>query len=122
MIRFITILSIFFQSISFAQQDSIFYSTVDKEAEFPGGMSAMMAWFQRNTIIENKDSFPSKLCFYILINSNGTISAIENVNELKITPEAIQKLISSSPRWIPAQLNGKNMNSKLKIPMFIHLE
>ena len=101
-----------------AQQDTTVYSYVDQEAEFPGGAAAMMAWLMKdmNFVWEN-DLPPSKTYFYIIIETDGTLSAIKNVKGFQLTPEAIQKLISTSPKWTPAVLNGRYVRSKYNIPI-----
>lgn len=54
----------------------------------------------------------SKMFLELIIETDGTLSSIKNVRGLKLTDEAIQKLISTSPKWIPAQLNGRNVRFK----------
>lgn len=83
----------------------------------------MMAWLMKdmNFVWEN-DLPPSKTYFYIIIETDGTLSAIKNVKGFQLTLEAIQKLISTSPKWTPAQLNGRNVRSKYVLPMHIDFD
>jgi hypothetical protein len=104
------------QSIAFSQQDTTIYSIVDKEAEFTGGAAAMMAWLMKDMNFEN-DLPPSKTYFILTIESDGRLSAIENIRGLQLTPQAIQKLISTSPKWTPATLNGKYVRSNYNLPL-----
>ncbi len=101
-----------------AQQDTTIYSTVDKEAEFPGGPAAMMSWLMKDMKFTDENELPtSKIFFKLIIEADGTLSTIENMRGLKLTDDAIQKLISSSPKWTPAQLNGRNVRFKYYLPI-----
>ena len=118
--RFILFFFILFQGIAFSQQDTTIYSIVDKEAEFPGGVSAMMAWLMKDINFVEENELPtSKMFLELIIETYGTLSSIKNVRGLKLTDEAIQKLISTSPKWTPAQLNERNVRSKYIISMYI---
>lgn len=118
--RFILFFFILFQGIAFSQQDTTIYSIVDKEAEFPGGVAAMMAWLMKDINFVEENELPtSKMFLELIIETDGTLSSIKNVRGLKLTDEAIQKLISTSPKWTPAQLNERNVRSKYIISMYI---
>jgi len=106
-----------------AQQDTTVYSYVDQEAEFQGGVAAMMAWVMKDMNFVWENELPtSKIFFELIIEADGTLSSIKNVRGLKLTDEAIQKLISTSPKWTPAVLNGKYVRSKFAIPLNIDFE
>jgi protein TonB len=106
------------QSVVFSQEDTTIYSTVDKEAEFPGGGAALNVWLMQNMTFINENELPtSKIFFELIIEADGTLSSIKNVRGLKLTDENIQKLISSSPKWTPAQVNGRNVRFKYYLPI-----
>jgi len=106
-----------------AQQDTTIYSIVDKDAEFPGGGAAMNKWlFQKMNFVYENELPTSKMFLELIIETDGTLSSIKNVRGLKLTDEAIQKLISTSPKWTPAQLNGRNVCSKYLLPMHIDFD
>lgn len=80
----------------------------------------MNAWLFQNMNFVNENELPtSKTFFELIIEADGTLSSIKNVRGLKLTDEAIQKLISTSPKWTPAQLNGRNVRTKYIISMYI---
>jgi len=109
---------ILIQSVVFSQEDTTIYSTVDKEAEFPGGGAALNIWLMQNMTFINENELPtSKIFFELIIEADGTLSSIKNVRGLKLTDENIQKLISSSPKWTPAQVNGRNVRFKYYLPI-----
>jgi len=83
----------------------------------------MNAWlFQNMNFVDENELPTSKMFLELIIETDGTLSSIKNVRGLKLTDEAIQKLISTSPKWTPAVLNGKYVRSKFAIPLNIDFE
>lgn len=111
------------QSVVFSQQDTTIYSIVDKEVEFTGGFASMNAWLLQNMNFFEENELPnSQIMFELIIEADGILSSIENVRGLRLTPESIEQLISTSPKWTPAQLNGRNVRSKHLLPMHIDFD
>lgn len=80
----------------------------------------MNKWlFQKMNFVYENELPTSKMFLELIIETDGTLSSIKNVRGLKLTDEAIQKLISTSPKWTPAQLNGRSVRSKYIISMYI---
>jgi hypothetical protein len=108
------------QSVVFSQQDTTIYSIVDKEVEFTGGFASMNAWLLQNMNFFEENELPnSQIMFELIIEADGILSSIENVRGLRLTPESKEQLISTSPKWTPAQFNGRNVRSKYLLPMHI---
>jgi protein TonB len=108
------------QSVVFSQQDTTIYSIVDKEVEFTGGFASMNAWLLQNMNFFEENELPnSQIMFELIIEADGILSSIENFRGLRLTPESKEQLISTSPKWTPAQLNGRNVRSKYLLPMHI---
>ena len=111
------------QSVVFSQQDTTIYSIVDKEVEFTGGFASMNAWLLQNMNFFEENELPnSQIMFELIIEADGILSSIENIRGLRLTPESIEQLISTSPKWTPAQLNGRNVRSKYLLPMHIDFD
>ena len=80
----------------------------------------MNAWLLQNMNFFEENELPnSQIMFELIIEADGILSSIENVRGLRLTPESIEQLISTSPKWTPAQLNGRNVRSKHLLPMHI---
>lgn len=78
----------------------------------------MNAWlFQNMNFVDENELLTSKIFFELIIETDGTLSSIINVRGLKLTDESIQKLISTSPKWTPALLKGKQVRSKFSLPI-----
>jgi protein TonB len=109
-----------------AQQDTTVYSYVDQEAEFPGGVAAMMAWVQKNLIypsdaIEHSLT-DSRTYISFIVESNGTLSQIIINSKCESCKKSILTLMQNSPNWIPAVLNGNYVRSRFILPLNICLE
>jgi hypothetical protein len=106
------------QSVVFSQQDTTIYSIVDKEVEFTGGFASMNAWLLQNMNFFEENELPnSQIMFELIIEADGILSSIENVRGLRLTPESKEQLISTSPKWTPATLNGKYVRSNYNLPL-----
>lgn len=108
-----------------AQQDTTIYSIVDKEAEFPGGMSGMMKWLQENIVYPNEvigNEIISRIFISFIVETDGRISQPTVISKCENCSKIVENLILSSPQWIPAQLNGRNVRSKYLLPMHIDFD
>lgn len=74
------------------------------------------------SFVDENELPTSQIFFELIIEADGRLSSFENVRGLRLTPEAIQKLISTSPKWIPTQLNGRNVRFKYLLPMHIDFD
>jgi len=103
-----------------AQQDTTIYSTVDKEAEFPGGPAAMMTWIQNNLVYPNEitgGEIINRIYVTFIIEVDGRISQPTVVSKCENCSKILENLILSSPLWTPAQLNGRNVRFKYYLPI-----
>ncbi|TXI85277.1 MAG: hypothetical protein E6Q38_00730 [Crocinitomicaceae bacterium] len=119
---FITFFTFFSAS---AQQDTTIYTTVDKEAEFPGGTAAMMSWLQNNLVYPNEitgGEIINRIYVTFIIEVDGRISQPTVVSKCENCSKILENLILSSPLWTPAQLNGRNVRSKYLLPMHIDFD
>lgn len=104
-----------------AQQDSTIYSIVDKEAEFQGGVAAMMAWVQKNLVypleaVEN-NLVNSRIFITFIIEIDGSLSQTTVNTKCESCANSFIKLLQKSPKWTPAQLNGRNVRFKYYLPI-----
>lgn len=109
-----------------AQQDSTIHEFVDTDAEFPGGPSAMMSWMQKNVILPNVSGedveYSSKIHLEFVVEMDGSITNLFVHTACVSCKVAYEDLMKSSPKWIPAQHQGKTVRSRYRMPIQIHLE
>jgi protein TonB len=107
------------------QQDTTIYSIVDKEAEFPGGTSAMIKWLHENIVYPNEiigGEIINRIYITFIVETDGSISQPTVVSKCENCSKILENLIISSPKWTPAQLNGRNVRSKYVLPMHIDFD
>jgi protein TonB len=97
------------------------FTTVDREAQFPGGSAGWRTYLQTNL----KASLGSKylkpkpgqtvrqtVIVSFLVDKEGNIQAarVDNPNEVhpKLAEESV-RVIEQGPKWIPANQNGRNV-------------
>ncbi len=112
----------FIDSFALANEDRIFTS-VEIQAEFPGGGNAIRNYFSRNLKISNVGKFEP---LNGIVKTNFKIKIDGSISEIKIEKgieesidQLILKLIQQMPKWRPALQNGKYCESgvSLSIPI-----
>lgn len=103
----------------------VVYSAVEKIAEFPGGMPAMMRWLSE-TIRYPEDAFKNKVqgrvIVKFIVNADGSISDPTVVRGISpsIDNEAI-RVIKAMPKWEAAENHGEKVASYFTIPITFQL-
>jgi len=105
-----------------AKDDSL---SVEKTAEFPGGMEKMFLYIQENTQYPEeakKEGIEGKVFVRLTIGSNGKIIeslVLRGVNEM-LDQEAL-RVFNTMPEWIPAEKDGQNVPVSMVIPLNFQL-
>lgn len=119
------------------QPDINVYSKVEIDAEFPGGTSSWFKYVQR-TIESNidelqKDGKSGTVVVLFIVDKDGGVSDVHAMPcsesgvahclgaESKLAEVAVNA-IRNGPNWIPAKLNGKNVNTYRRLPVTFRLE
>ena len=69
----------------------------------------------------NKDEFLVHIEF--IVGSNGEISGIQIKERVSYElQKEINELMTEMPKWIPAELNGRKVNSKIFLPIRIYFK
>ncbi len=98
----------------------------DRNAEFPGGMNAMVAFVSENLSYpeEAKDSgIEGKVFVEFVIEADGT--AGNAVVKKSLSPEldaAALAVIDQMPKWTPAMKDGKAVSMELVLPVSFALD
>ncbi len=91
------------------------------EAEFPGGPDAMMKFLIENIRYpqDAKEwSIEGRVFISLVVERDGTLSNIEIVRGVlaSLDQEAI-RVVRQMPKWIPAQVKGEKVRTKVYIPI-----
>jgi len=95
----------------------------DKFPEYPGGKEELLKFFIDNLVYpkEAKEKGVEEIViFQLIIEEDGTFSNIKSYVDKKYDfgffDEAI-RVINLMPKWIPGQINGKNVRTQWVIPV-----
>ena len=98
----------------------------DSTAEYPGGMTALMKYMREN--ISYPDSFIADgimgtVYVEFVVNINGSINDIKVIRtpHQALSDEAM-RLIAHMPNWKPAKFKGKDVRSKMRLPIRFQLD
>ena len=101
------------------------FTTVEKLAEFPGGIEAMMKWLQYNVKYPKeaeKAGEQGKAVVKFTVNKDGSIS---NATIIKSVSPSIDKealrVVTSMPKWKPAENGGKKVACWFTLPVSFRL-
>jgi periplasmic protein TonB len=104
------------------------FTIVEEQAEFPGGISEMAKFIQKNLqypAIAREAGISGKCFLKFVVNENGDIS---NVEVLKGVPgcsdcdkEAI-RVVKSMPKWRPAKMTGKEVKCYFNLPISFKIQ
>lgn len=105
--------------------DTTIYDFPDVEARFPGGAAKMQHFITENIVYPDSlvemDEI-SKIYFTFIVEKDGSLSNIDVLKPVNpIYHEHYMELMLQMPAWIPAQLNGRNVRSRCRLPIIICL-
>ncbi len=105
--------------------DNKVFTAVEKPAEFPGGIEAMMKWLQYNVKYPKeaeKAGEQGKAVIKFTVNKDGSIS---NATIIKSVSPSIDKealrIVTSMPKWKPAENGGKKVACWYTLPVSFRL-
>lgn len=99
----------------------------DIQARFPGGENMFYKYLSNSLVFPARcmdDGISGTVKLRFVVNIQGNISDIKVTEETKSCPEFTQeaiRVIKNSPKWIPAQISGKFVNSWMTIPVKFQL-
>lgn len=103
-------------------QDTKIYDSVEKEAEFPGGKSAMITFIKNNLIYPNsarEDRAEGVTVVEFVVDYEGHIKnpkAVKSAGHPELDREAVN-VIKKMKKWIPGQMDGRDVSSKFLLPI-----
>lgn len=105
--------------------DKIFYA-VEQQAEFPGGLQAMMKFLQKNIkypASAKRMGIEGKVFVKFIVDKEGGISSMEVIKGINadLNNEAI-RVIKLMPPWKPGKQNGRAVKSQFVLPVYFKLD
>lgn len=101
------------------------YVAVEKQAEFPGGIAAMMEWLGNNIRYPEeayKADMQGRVIVKFVVNKDGSISDASILKSVSpsLDQEAV-RVVMAMPKWAPAENNGKKVASYFHLPVVFKL-
>ena len=111
------------------KEEEIIYSFVEQNAEYTGGMSALIK-FISSTIVypeyAKENEIQGRVYLQFVVKSDGTLSDIQVARSVPggsmLDKEAIRVLKLTSGKWNPARQNGKPVSCRMNLPVSFVLQ
>lgn len=105
--------------------DKIFYA-VEQQAEFPGGLQAMMKFLQKNIkypASAKRMGIEGRVFVKFIVDKEGGISNMEVIKGINadLDKEAM-RVIKLMPPWKPGKQNGRAVKSQFVLPVYFKLD
>jgi TonB family protein len=109
------------QSGSSKYSNDEIFTSVEQQAEFPGGPRAFGAFLQRNLrypAAAQRANVGGKVYVQFVVNTDGTIEDLEVLKSVGFgcDEEAI-RVVKAVPRWTPGKLSGRAVRSRFTQPI-----
>jgi len=99
----------------------------DKYPEYPGGSRELFRFFENNIVYPREaqeKGVEETVVVELVIEEDGALSDIKLFGDYRydfgFSEEAI-RVVNMMPKWIPGQINGKNVRTKYTIPVIFSL-
>ena len=111
---------------SYDSDDDEIFLKVDRKAQFPGGVHNLMLYIRENMEYPEEakeDGVQGRVFIKFIVRKDGSIDNINVTRSLDplLDKEAI-RLVENMPNWIPAQNQGRIVNSFFTIPILFRLD
>jgi len=111
-------------SYNIIKGDTVF-KKVEKESTFKGGAEGWNKFLQRSLVYPAKATrkkVEGVVVVQFIVDKKGTVQDAEVLSGPRILAPAALDAIRQSPRWIPAELDGKKVKSYKKQPIQFRLQ
>lgn len=107
--------------------DSI-YTVVDEDAIFPGGQTEFLKFIRENFVYPSVDAETDcvgRIIVKFVVGKNGECRDFEILRGIRGCPEfdrSAFQMLKKMPIWIPAKINGKDVESRYVVPINIDFD
>ena len=124
---FASIVALCMSSALYAQspQDTTVYSNPDVQPAFPGGIekfNKFLAYRVAYPLADRRNGVQGTVYISFIVEIDGSLSNIKPVaSPSKTLEEESLKAVKSSPKWMPAAVQGKPVRASYTIPVVFSL-
>jgi protein TonB len=101
------------------------FTKVEIESEFPGGAVAWLHFLNEHFKYPKKaikQGIQGMVLLQFIVDKDGNISDARALTGDPLLQDAALKVLSQSPKWIPATINGRPVKSYKKQPIIFKLQ
>jgi protein TonB len=101
------------------------YNRAEIMPEYPGGQSALSAYVNDHLDYDQASADTGTLKISFVVDENGKVMDVRLMGDRKIgngLDEQAVKLISNMPAWTPGKVKGRNVKTRLELPIAFELE
>ena len=114
------------QTLSTSSNEECVFVVVESAPEFPGGMSELMKFLQKNIkypTVAQQAGVQGKVIVEFVVKKDGSVSDIKVVRSVnpELDAEAM-RVISIMPKWKPGEQRGKAVDAKYEMPIVFRLQ
>ena len=107
-------------------EDNKVFDVVEQMPDFPGGMSALMSYLNKNIrypVVAEENGIQGRVIVTFVVERNGSITDVQVVKSVdpSLDKEAI-RVVKSMPNWIPGKQNGSAVRVKYTLPVTFKLQ
>ena len=103
------------------------YSRAEIMPEYPGGQNALSTYINDHldysqAAIDDNTTGALKVSF--VVDENGKVTDVHLIGDKKVgdgLDDAAMKVISNMPAWTPGKVKGKNVSTRLQLPITFEL-
>ena len=109
------------------EEEEVVFKVVEQQAEFPGGMKALMKYLAENIkypVIAQENGIQGRVICQFTVNKDGSIVDIEVVRsggDPSLDKEAV-RVIKTMPKWAPGKQRGRPVRSRFTLPVTFKLQ
>ena len=98
------------------------FTIVEEQAEFPGGVAAMLKYMRDNTqypAMAREAGISGKCFLKFVVNETGDISNVEILKGVPGCPDCdreAMRVVKSMPKWKPAKMTGRAVKCYFNLP------
>lgn len=104
------------------------FTIVEEQAEFPGGIPAMMKYIQQNVqypAMAREAGISGKCFLKFVVSETGDISNVEVLKGVPGCPECDReaiRVVKSMPKWKPAKMTGRPVKCYFNLPFSFKIQ
>lgn len=101
------------------EEDNTIYNSagIEVKPEFPGGMAKFYKFIENNYNVPS-DSPGGKVFIQFVVEKDGSLTDIKILRDIGYgTGKEAERVLRKSPRWTPAEQNGKKVRCSYQLPI-----